>query len=190
MLVLQAVAIQGVLWCMAGRGENRTGKFPHQPTPFPIFPARSCFSRENPKSGRKQEQGHGNRNGIGFAIFPTVFSVPTCYSGIPGFSRFPSRQQTADKYAGPQSSLYLTSVCSSEWMGEVGLNSGALLVHCGAAGLLAVGQGLLLSCACMHACGPRPASGSPEIHRSSLGHSFHFLFSFAVSLFCCSVPLH
>ena len=57
-------------------------------------------------------------------------------------------------------------------MGEVGLNSGALLVHCGAAGLLVVGQGLLLSCACMHAHGTWPASGSLEIHRSSLGHSF------------------
>ena len=75
-------------------------------------------------------------------------------------------------------------------MGEVGLNSGALLVHCGAAGLLVVGQGLLLSRACIHARGPRPASGSPKIHRSSLGHSFYFLFFFAVSLFCCFVPLH
>ena len=172
------------------RDENRTGKFLHQPTLFPIFPARSCFSQESPKSGRKQEQGHRNRNRIGFVIFLTVFSDPACYSGIPGFSWFPSRQQTADKYAGPRSSLYLTSVCSSEWMGEVGLNSGALLVHCGATGLLVVGQGLLLSYACMHARGPRPASGSPEIHQSSLGHSFHFLFSFAVSLFCCSIPLH
>ena len=132
----------------------------------------------------------GTGTGSVFQFSRPFFRFPACYSGIPRFSRFPSRQQTADKYAGPQSSLYLTSVCSSEWMGEVGLNSVALLVHYSAASLLVVGQGLLLSCACMHARGPWPASGSLEIHRSSLGHSFHFLFSFAVSLFCCSVPLH
>ena len=79
-------------------------------------------------------------------------------------------------------------------MGEVGLNSGALLVHCGAAGLLILGQGLLLSYACMHARGTRPASGSLEIHRSSLGHSFHFLFPlqslYYAVLFLCISYLH
>jgi hypothetical protein len=95
----------------------------------------------------KQEKGHGNRRGIYFTFFLTFLMDPPFYSGIPGFSWFSSCKQPAHHlyhsvFFIAQQPLWYSRVR------DVGLRfeaDASALAQCDVFGLLAMGQGLLLS---------------------------------------------
>ena len=110
------------------------------------------------KFGIQEKSG----NEMGWSLFPTEFSVPVFYSGIPGFFPFTRRFSTD---AGPQSNLLISSQARPVLLpGQGGTNRGALL--------------LLAPCAALPALLPRLPT--PACSWAS-GHGLLFFFFFEIS---------